>query len=81
MKKLNDQKVKDDTSQERMERRPLGLLQALLQSTGLVGPLAGERPFLILDWDGALNMQYFGRALNMQYIGKALNAMQCIQVA
>ena len=32
----------DDDSQERMERRPLGLLQARLQSMVLVAPLAGE---------------------------------------
>ena len=42
-----------------MERRPLGLLQALLQSTGLVGPLAGERSFLILYWEGPEHAVYW----------------------
>ena len=42
-----------------MERRPLGLLQALLQSTGLVGPLAGERHFLILNWEGPEHAIYW----------------------
>ena len=42
-----------------MERRPLGLLQALLQSTGLVGPLAGERHFLILNWEGPEHAVYW----------------------
>ena len=41
LKKYFESKPNDD-SQERMERQPLGLHQAQLQSMGLVEPLEGE---------------------------------------